>query len=91
MNKPDMLLWLSDSRGQYIPRDFANSFADREKSVAGVSAEQWAILEIGPWNEETDQPNESYWDVWIEVEDNAVITDEQGKRNTIDRSHNRAC
>ena len=48
MAKLNMLLWLLDARGIYIPRDFATSFADRSKSVSGVDAEQWAILENGP-------------------------------------------
>ena len=46
--KPEPLLWLSDARGIYIPRDFASSFADRAKSVSGVTDEDWAILEEGP-------------------------------------------
>ena len=75
MNKslttPEPLLWLNDSRGQYIPRDFALSFANREKSVSGVSDEDWAILEAGP-------DHEFYWDTWSDVENNAVITDEDG-------------
>ena len=69
-NKPEMLCWLSDARGVYIPRDFANSFADRAKDVSGVSAEQWAILESGP-------DSESYWDVWTEVCDSCVVTDDK--------------
>lgn len=69
--KPEMLLWLSDARGQYIPRDFANSFSDRSKHVANVSAEEWAILEAGP-------DHEFYWDTWADVSDTAVITDENG-------------
>ena len=36
-HRPEMILWLSDARGQYIPRDFANSFSDRAKHVKGVS------------------------------------------------------
>src|SRR3954454_3190252 len=71
--KPDMLLWLSDSRGQYIPRDFANSFADRSKSVSGVADDDWAILEEGP-------DHELYWDVWTEVCDRAEVTDEHGHK-----------
>lgn len=70
-SKPSMMLWLSDSRGQYIPRDFAKSFADREKSVSGVSAEEWARLEEGPdaaW----------HWETWHNVIDNAVVTDDDG-------------
>jgi len=71
MAKPDMLLWLSDARGIYIPRDFATSFADRAKNVSGVSDENWAILEAGP-------DHEHYWEAWQEVEQNAVITDDNG-------------
>jgi len=67
--KPEMLLWLSDARGRYIPRDFANSFKDRAKHVSGVTAEDWAILETGP-------DHEHYWDAWSEVCDSAIITDE---------------
>jgi hypothetical protein len=72
-NKPDMLLWLSDARGTYIPRDFANSFADRAKSVSGVSDENWAVLEAGPDHEE-------YWDTWTDVCDWAIVTDDNGNR-----------
>lgn len=74
--KPEPLLWLDDHRGIYIPRDFANSFADRAKSVTGVSDEDWAILEAGP-------DHEYYWDTWTEVERDAVITDENGVKFTI--------
>lgn len=66
-----MMLWLSDARGIYIPRDFANSFTDRAKSVAGVSEKQWEILEAGP-------DHEWYWETWDEVCNNAVITDDEG-------------
>jgi hypothetical protein len=75
MTRPDMMLWLSANRGIYIPRDFAKSFADRAKSVAGVSDKNWAILEVGP-----DSENEGYWDTWTEVCDNAVVTDEHGNK-----------
>jgi len=71
MNKPEPLLWLSDARGIYIPRDFATSFADRAKSVKGVSDEDWAILEAGP-------DHEYYWDAWSDVEANAIVTDDDG-------------
>jgi hypothetical protein len=69
--KPEPMLWLSDARGQYIPRDFASSFADRSKTVMGVTQEDWAILDAGP-------DHEYYWDTWSEVCDNAVITDDNG-------------
>jgi hypothetical protein len=65
------MLWLSDARGQYIPRDFASSFADRDKSVSGVTPEDWAILEAGPDHEE-------YWAAWNDVCEHAVITDDSG-------------
>ena len=70
-SKPEMLLWLADNRGVYIPRDFANSFADRAKHVSGVSAEDWAILEKGP-------DEECYWDAWENVLNNATVTDDKG-------------
>ena len=73
MNKPEMMLWLSDARGQYIPRDFANSFADRAKHVSGVKDEDWSVLEAGP-------DHEWYWDAWNDVCDRAEITDEQGNK-----------
>lgn len=69
------LLWLSDARGVYIPRDFATSFADRSKAVANVTDEQWAILETPEHDE--------YWDVWNEVTDSAIVTDENGNRFTV--------
>ncbi len=75
-NKPKMMLWLSDARGVYIPRDFANSFADRSKHVTGVSDEDWAILESGP-------DHEWYWDTWNDVEQNAIVTDENGHKYTL--------
>ena len=54
--RPEMLLWLSDARGVYIPRDFAKSFADRAKHVSGVSEEDWTILELGPdYQDENDR------------------------------------
>ena len=73
---PEMILWLSDARGQYIPRDFANSFDDRATRVSGVSDEDWAILEAGP-------DHESYWDAWAQVEQDARVTDDEGNVFTI--------
>jgi hypothetical protein len=70
-----MMLWLSDARGQYIPRDFATSFKDRT-NVSGVSDEDWKVLEAGP-------DHEHYWDAWSNVCDNAEITDENGVKFTV--------
>ena len=76
MMKPEPMLWLDDHRGIYIPRDFANSFADRAKSVTGVSEEDWAILDSGP-------THEFYWDAWEDVSNDAKITDEDGTVYTV--------
>lgn len=74
--KPDVMLWLSDARGIYIPRDFATSFADRDKHVSGVSPEDWKILESGP-------DHDLYWDAWQSVCDNAIVTDDNGIKFSI--------
>jgi hypothetical protein len=66
----DPVLWLSDARGIYIPRDFATSFNDRARAVSGVSDEDWTILE--------DPNHDFYWEAWQDVCDNAVITDADG-------------
>ena len=71
--KIEPLLWLNDARGIYIPRDFANSFADRAKHVQNVSDEDWTILEAGP-------DHEWYWEAWVNVCDNAIVTDNDGVR-----------
>jgi len=73
--RPEIMCWLSDARGIYIPRDFAKSFADRAKSVANVTDEQWAILE--------DPDDENYWEVWSEVCDSAIVTDDHGNKYRI--------
>ena len=71
MTKPEPMLWLDDHRGVYIPHDFALSFANRERDVSGVDNEEWATLENGP-------DEDFYWDVWADVCDHAVVTDEHG-------------
>jgi hypothetical protein len=81
--RPDVLLWLDDFRGIYIPRDFALSFADRARDVSGVTAEDWADLERGPdggldserIEGQTKSGSESYWDTWQSVCDSAIVTD----------------
>ena len=76
LSKPSMLLWLSDARGVYIPRDFATSFKDRAKNVSGVEPKEWEFLEAGPdaaW----------YWETWDNVLDNAVVTDDAGVKFTL--------
>src|ERR1700758_4250225 len=74
--RPEMLLWLSDARGIYIPRDFAASFADRAKHVSGVKDEDWAVLEAGPYHE-------WYWEAWEDVCRDAIVTDENGVKYAV--------
>jgi hypothetical protein len=59
---------LSDARGQYIPRDFAEIYGDLftyEGTPYGMNyTEAIASLLDGP-------ESEDYWDVWLTVVDNA--------------------
>lgn len=66
-----MILLFGDHRGIYIPQNFANEM-DRTR-VAGVSDDDYAILEAGP-------DHESYWDVWQDVCDYAELTDNDGEQ-----------
>lgn len=68
--RPDVMLFLDDVRGIYIPRDFART-VDHAK-VTGVTPEQWADLE--------NENSESYWDTWDDVLRDAVATDESGQQ-----------
>lgn len=71
-------LFLSDTRGVYIPRDFAQCV--HREQVIGVSPEDWEVLEAGP-------DHEWYWETWQSVCDNAVITSkESGTVYTLDQN-----
>jgi hypothetical protein len=61
----EVILFLSDARGIHIPQNFAECM--KRHCVTGVSTEDWDVLINGP-------DIESYWDVWSNVCDNAVIT-----------------
>lgn len=61
-----MNLLLSDSRGVYIPRDFA----DFGEHWLGVKAEDLEILAAGP-------DHEHYWDAWDAVLGAATYVDEK--------------
>jgi hypothetical protein len=74
-NKPELMLWLSDGRGHYIPRDFAKSFKDRDVAVSGVNPDDWATLE--------DPDHEWYWEAWDNVQRDAIVTDENGNKYTV--------
>lgn len=73
MAKPQPQLFLSDARGIYIPRDFAECVY-RDK-VTGVTDEDYAIL--------ANPEHEWYWEAWTEVLDNARITDTDGTVYTL--------
>jgi hypothetical protein len=64
--KPEPILFLSDARGVYIPRDFAESI--RRDCLTGASDEDMATLAAGP-------DGEWYWDAWTAVCDGATVTD----------------
>ena len=69
--RPDTVLFLSDTRGIYIPRDFARCI--KREALSGVSADDMAILESGP-------DSEWYWEAWDSVCNSAIITDENGTK-----------
>jgi hypothetical protein len=69
-----MELFLSDARGVYIPRDFAQ-FIRRDRTT-GISDDDYKILEEGP-------DHEWYWEAWEDVCNNARITDTDGTVYTV--------
>lgn len=58
------LLFLSDSRGVYIPQHFAQSvdFAN----MGGIDPADWAEIERGP-------DHEWYWEAWAAICDNGTV------------------
>lgn len=64
--KPDMILYLNEMRGIYIPQNFAEETL--RENVINVKDEDWEILEAGP-------DHEFYWEAWDDVCRDAVITD----------------
>jgi hypothetical protein len=79
--KPEALLWFSDARGIYIPRDFASEFCRKHRDggrgyVEGVTPEQFAILEEGPTCDD-------YWGTWDDVCRDARVVDRAGNKYTL--------
>lgn len=68
----DVLVWLDSGRGQYLPQAFALSWSNRDATVQGVRAEDWAILETGP-------DHEHYWEAFDSVLDRAKCQIDKGK------------
>ncbi len=79
--RPEPELLFDSNRGTTIPRDFAREI--NRKSVTGVSDRDYAILEAGDTAE-----NESYWDVWASVEDNAELTGDDGVKYSLSTTDN---
>lgn len=73
-NKPDVMHFLDECRGIYIPRDFAQCI-DRSK-VSGIELSDLDFLV-----ERMDADH--YWDVWDEIMRDCVITDDNGQRWTL--------
>jgi hypothetical protein len=69
------MLWLSDARGIYIPRDWANSFSELA-TISGIEDDTLAILRAGP-------DHEQYWEAWEEVLDRATVRDDKGNVFTV--------
>jgi len=65
----DSILFADSARGVYIPQHFAEAI-DRD-AVRGVGPRDWATLEAGPYEE-------WYWETWNRIEQNAIITDDNG-------------
>jgi hypothetical protein len=67
--RESVMLFLSDSRGQYIPRDFVQSIILNDWE--GLT--EWAVeaCNAGP-------DHKSYWDAWTDILDNASYTDAEG-------------
>ena len=80
-----MQLFLSDARGQYIPRDFARSV--KREAVSGIDTKDLDYLALGPGGcldeatelqEGESERGEFYWDTWQTVLDNCLLTDDKG-------------
>jgi hypothetical protein len=73
-------LFLSDARGVYIPRDFAQSI--NRDCISGIDMADLDELAKGPpngcLNDKDVVPNDAYWDIWSDVCDHAVITGPDG-------------
>jgi len=60
-------LLLTDARGVYLPRDFAQQFVVKESSLD----DSMTICATSP-------EHEQYWDAWIEILDNGTIEGKNG-------------
>ena len=63
-------IFCDSASGVYIPQRFAKEV--NKELLSGVDRAELSILESGP-------DHEQYWDVWNNVENNAVVTTEGHK------------
>ncbi len=73
---PELQCFADSARGLYIPQYFAESI-DRD-AITGVNMEDLDCL-LG------EPEQDSYWDVWSDVVDNAVIKDTYGQEWTLEQ------
>jgi hypothetical protein len=88
--KTSVIHYLDGASGQYIPKRFA--VETKRECISGVEPKDLDYLALGPGGcldeRQELQDGESvrgefYWDVWQDVLDNAVVTDEDGNEFTL--------
>ncbi|MDE2101168.1 MAG: hypothetical protein KGL39_28225 [Patescibacteria group bacterium] len=67
MSKPEPMILLSDARGIYIPRDFAEEFGGMS-STHGLTDEDLKIL--------SDPDHDLYWETWDDVLNDVTLHDD---------------
>lgn len=72
-------LILSDARGTYIPRDFV---CDDNNVIDVEHCAKWGLTDAnrGQWEAAADPENESYWDAWDWILNNAEYVDSDGDK-----------
>ena len=64
-NRPDVMLYLDDHRGIYIPRDFVQG--TKRECMRGISDDDIEIL--------SDPEHEWYWETWDDVLNGGTVVD----------------
>ena len=70
MTPSAVVLILSDSRGQYIPRDF---LSDDDNKIDIKHCAAWGLTEANrsQWSDALYPDHDNYWDAWQWILDNA--------------------
>lgn len=75
----NLKLLFDSSRGQYIPRDFVQSFVFKfDGNTSG-----WEGVRREDFNACQDPENEWYWEAWTALFDNAFYIDKDGIQWTL--------